>query len=85
MSLIVYHKITKVIKKNSIEYLCENHDGKTVSYPTMKSLQDDHPNLDELLITKSDLRSIPDLQELVNEKSIPSMESHTRKLSENSN
>jgi len=58
MSIIVQHKITKIIKKNSIEYLCENHDNKTVSYPSFQSLQKDHPNLEETMIIICDLRTI---------------------------
>jgi len=54
------HKITKIIKNNSIEYKCENHNNTSVSYPTKKSLEADHPNLEELLIVICDLKSIPD-------------------------
>jgi hypothetical protein len=58
MSILVQHKITKIIKKNSIEYLCENHNGTTVSYPSFQSLEKDHPNLEETLIIICDLREI---------------------------
>jgi len=58
MSILVQHKITKIIKKNSIEYLCENHGNTTVSYSTFQSLQKDHPNLEETMIVICDLRTI---------------------------
>ncbi len=61
MNILVQHKITKIIKKNSIKYLCENHDNSTVSYPDFKSLKEDHPNLEETLIIICDLREISGL------------------------
>lgn len=60
MNILAQHKITKIIKKNSIEYLCENHDNTTVAYPSFKSLQEDHPNLEETMIVICDLRTISD-------------------------
>ena len=58
MSILQHHKITKIIKKDSIEYLCENHYNTTVSYPSFQSLQEDHTNLEDILITICDLRGI---------------------------
>lgn len=58
MSIILQHKITKIIKKNWTEYHCENHGTTTVAYPDFKSLQKDHPNLEETLIEICDLREI---------------------------
>jgi len=58
MSILVQHKITKIIKKNWTEYHCENHNGTTVAYPDFKSLQKEHPNLEDTLIVICDLREI---------------------------
>ena len=70
------HKITKFIRNNSFDYFCEDHN---TSYSTKKSLQEDHDNLDESLIILIDKVK---LQEKIDKLSVPSMESHTKKLLE---
>lgn len=89
MSQVCLHKIIQKIKKNSAEYLCENHDGKTVSYPNFKSLKEDHPDIEDIMIVKCDLRTInairdKQLKELEQRMKIAcnNDNSHTKKLSE---
>lgn len=77
------HKITKIIRKNSTDYLCENHNNTTVSYPTKQSLKEDHPNLDESTIIIFDKKKIQESIEFRLEQAQINDKSHTQILMEN--
>ncbi len=46
MQRLEQHRITKIITKSGVvrDYYCDQHNA---SYPNLKSLKEDHPNLDE--------------------------------------
>jgi len=49
------HSITQFIRKNSSDYFCEDHNA---SYPTLKSLKEDHEFLDSTQFVLIDKREI---------------------------
>lgn len=74
------HTITKLVRKNSSYYYCEEHN---TSYPTKQSLESDHPNLDETLIVIFDKRQVQEFLEFKLQEAYHNDKSHTQILTEN--
>ena len=77
------HNITHFIRNYSSDYYCEEHN---TSYPTKKSLKEDHPNLHEHLVTiqvKRPSLTRQELQEKYENLCENSKKLHSEKLLEN--
>lgn len=74
------HNITKIIRKNSFDYYCKDCNA---SYPTKKSLIEDHPNLDDTLIIIYDKRELEEALEIKLKQAFRNAKSHTQILAEN--
>jgi len=74
------HNITKFIRKTSTDYFCEEHNA---SYPTKKSLREDHPDIDDIMITIFDKRKLEDTIQFRLTEACINDKSHTQILMEN--